>query len=165
MQQKKLREMTDEELNAYYRAQKIRKDAKELKAYRKRMENTVKNYGQKFEAIAINQRKSRELALGACALKALDAARELMRVKNLKPGSLDFMISESPVQDETGKKAFHCSVIFSVTSYEPAYTQEEIQKEIEETFEKMMRETDVLYPKEWKHEEKESVQDPEGDHE
>jgi hypothetical protein len=35
-----------------------------------------------------------------------------------------------------------------VTSYEPAHTEEEIQKELEETFEKMMRETDELYPAE-----------------
>ena len=153
---KKLEDMTEKEQNAYYRKKKIREDSKALKAYGKRMRNTMKNYGQKYDAFAINQRRSREAALGVCALKALDAVRELMRSKNLEPGSLWFMISESPVKDENGKKAFHCSVMYSVTSFEPAYTDEEIQKELEETFEKMMRETDALYPVEVADEEKKS---------
>jgi len=153
---KKLKDMTEKELNEYNRKRKIRQDSRDLKAYAQRMRNTMKNYGKKFDAFAINQRKSRELALGACALKALDSVKELMRTKRLEPGTLYFVISESPVEDENGKKAFHCSVMYSVTSFEPAYTEEEIQKEIGDTFEKMMRETDALYPPEGKHEEAES---------
>lgn len=146
MARKKIENMTEQERNAYFREKKIAEDSKKLREYKKRMQNTMKNYGQTFNAIAINQRKSRELALGTCALKALDAVRELMRGKSLEPGSLWFMISESPLKDENGKKKFHCQVLYSVTSHEPAFTDEEIQKELEDTFEKMMRETDALYP-------------------
>ena len=143
---KKIADMTEAEKNAYFRKKKIAADGKALKAYEKRMRTTMKNHGKRFDAFAINQRKSREAALGACALKALDAVRELMREKQLEPGTLWFMISESPVKDENGKKAFHCSVMYSVTGLEPAFTEEEIREEIENTFEKMMRETDELYP-------------------
>lgn len=148
MPKKKIENMTEQEKNEYFRKKKIAEDSKKLREYKKRMQNTMKNYGKKFDAFAINQRKSRELALGTCALKALDAVRELMRSKKLEPGSLWFMITESPCQDENGKKAFHCEVMYCVTSFEPAFTDEEIQKELEDTFEKMMRETDALYPAE-----------------
>ena len=156
MARKKIENMTEQERNAYFREKKIAEDSKKLREYKKRMQNTMKNYGQTFNAFAINQRKSREAALGACALKALDAVRELMRSKSLEPGSLWFMISESPLKDDNGKKKFHCQVLYSVTSHEPAFTDEEIQKELEDTFEKMMRETDALYPEEGEHEEKEN---------
>ena len=156
---KKFADMTDAEKIAYNRKKKIQDDGKKLKAYEKRMRNTMKNYGQKFDAFAINQRKSREAALGACAMKALDAVRQLMRETQLEPGTLWFMISESPLKDENGKKNFHCSVMYSITALEPAFTEEEIQAEIADTFEKMMRETDVLYPAEDSHEEKENDQE------
>ena len=157
---KRFKDMTEQEQVAYNRKRKIADDSKRLKDYEKRMRNTMKNEGQAFDAFAVNQRKSRELALGTCALKALDSVRELMRKKRLVPESLEFMISESPVQDENGKKAFHCRVMYKVTTFEPAYTEEEIRKEIEDTFEKMMRETDNLYPAEEEDEtEKDSAQE------
>jgi len=153
---KKLAEMTEKELNAHYRQCKIREDSKALRKYRKRLTEERKCYEQKFEAYAINQRKSREAALGACALKAMDAVRELSRVKPLRAGTLEYVINEQKVQDDAGQKGFYCCVIFHVVSEEPAHSQEDIQKELEETFEKMMSETDKLYPAEEKNEEKES---------
>ena len=145
---KKLEDMTEAELNAYYRKKKIKDDSRELRKYADRMHREVKVYGRKYDAFAINQRKSRALAIGECALQALDDVRGLFRTKRLEPNSLWFMISESPVLDENGVKNFHCSVLYSVKSFEPAHTEEYIQKELEETFEKMMRETDKMYPKE-----------------
>ena len=143
---KKLKDMTEQELNLHYREKKIREDSKALRKYRKRLTEERKCYEQKFEAYSINQRKSREAALGACALKAIDAVRELSKVKPLVGGTLEYVINEQKVKDETGQKGFYCSVIFHVVSDEPAHSQEDIQKEIEETFEKMMSETDRLYP-------------------
>jgi hypothetical protein len=148
MSRKKLADMTEAELNAHYRKKKIKEDSRALRKYADRLHREVKNYGRKFDAWAINQRKSRALAIGECALQALDDVKGLLRTKALKPNSLWFMISESPVPDENGEKKFHCSVMYSVTSYEPAHTEEWIQEELEETFEKMMRETDELYPAE-----------------
>lgn len=168
MSRKKLADMTEAELNAHYRKQKIKKDSKALREYADRLHREVKVYGRKYDAWSINQRKSRALAIGECALQALDDVRGLFRTKKLKPDSLFFVISESPVPDENGEKKFHCSVMYSVTSYEPAHTEEWIQAELEDTFEKMMRETDLLYPQEEQNEEKESVQEtdgnPDGDH-
>ena len=153
---KKLEDMTEQELNEHMRQVKIRKDSKALRKYGKRLREERKTYEQKFEAYAVNQRKSREAALGACALKAIDAVRELSKVKPLVGGTLEYVINEQKIKDETGQKGFYCSVIFHVVSNEPAHDAEDIQKELENTFEKMMRETDELYPVEVQDEKAES---------
>ena len=127
------------------REQKIRKDGKALKKYEKRLRNEKKVYSQTFEVLAINQRKSRELALGTCALQALDKVRELNKVKPLI-GELYFNIGERKEQDAGGRDVFHCSVTFHVMSDEAAHDPEDIKKEIEQTFERMMRETDEMFP-------------------
>lgn len=150
MNGKKLKDMTEAELNKHYRELRIRRNCKELRKYADRLHREVKNYGRKFEAIAINQRKSRALAMGECALKALEDVRAESKKHYFKPDSRYYIISERPERDENGKKYFHEMVMWAATSYEPAHTEEEIQKELEETFEKMMRETDELYPAEEK---------------
>ena len=130
------------------REQKIKKDAKALQKYRERMERSKKEYMQTFSAYAVNQRRSRAAAIGECALQAMDAVRGLMKTKPLIGGTLDFVIDEKKVQDETGMKGFACAVTFHVFSDEPKFTDDEIKKEIEDTFEKMMRETDDMFPEE-----------------
>lgn len=130
------------------REQKIRKDSKALKKYKERLKKERKRYIQTFDAYSINQRRSRQAALGACALKALDAVRELNKVKPLVKGTLEFVISEQKVIDPDGKKGFHCSVTFAVASEEAAHEPEWIEKEVEHTFELMMRETDEMFPEE-----------------
>lgn len=145
------------------RRDKIRRDGRALVKYRERLENTRKTYMQTFEADAINQRKSREAALGACALKAIDAARELAKAKKLADGTLDYMVSEQKMMDPDGKIWFHCSVAFHVTSQERAFSDAEINKEIMDTFERMMMETDEMYPEEKDDEEAESEGDAERD--
>jgi len=141
------KDLTEQEQNEILRKQKIRRDAKDLKNYRKRLEAERLTYRQVFDTYAENNRRKRENALGRCALKALDAVRELNRAKDLVPGTLDFMIKEQKVQDAEGIVGFHCSVEFMVVSKEPAHSKEDIDKEIEDTFERMMHETDELFPK------------------
>ena len=138
------------------REQKIRKDAKTLKAYKKRLQQERVVYHQNFDLVAINQRRSREAALGACVMKALDAVRELNKAKNLVPGTLYYSIDEQKILDPDGRKGFLESVTYFVQSYEKAHTEEDIEAEIEKTFEQFMRETDELFPQEGekKHEEK-----------
>lgn len=145
---KKLSEMTEQELNAHNRAIKIRRDSQALRKYAARLRKERRVYIQTFDAFSINQRRSRELALGACALKAIDAVRELWKVKPLIPGTLEYVIHEEKVKDADDRKGFHCVVTFKVTSNEDAHSPEDIQKEIEDTFEKMMRETDEMFPEE-----------------
>ena len=141
------------------REQKIRKDAKALKAYKKRLRNERKRYIQTFEAYSVNQRRSRAAALGECALMAREAIYSLRKTKPLVNGTLEYMINEQKVIDPDGKKGFHCSVTFAVSSEEPAHDEEWIENEIQDTFERMMRETDEMVPEEaeaQKSEEKES---------
>ena len=100
------------------REQKIKKDSKALKNYAKRLENEHKVYMQTFSAYAVMD------------------------------GSLEYLITEQKLQDPDGLKRFHCSVTFRVVSQEKAHTDEEIRQEIEKTFDKMMMETDEMFPPE-----------------
>lgn len=136
------------------REQKIKKDSKALQKYAQRLKNEHKVYLRIFDAYAVNQRRSRAAAIGECALQAMDAVRGLAKVKPLMDGSLEYLITEQKVKDPDGKTGFHCSVTFRVVSAEKAHDDEWIQKELEETFEKMMRETDEMFPQEEKQDEK-----------
>ena len=68
--------------------------------------------------------------------------------------SIDFdMFKSSAINhkkniDRLTEAGFHCTVTYRVVSAEAAHDEEWIRKEIEETFEKMMRETDAMYPPE-----------------
>lgn len=137
------------------REQKIKRDSKTLKKYEKRLEDERMRYIQTFDAYAINQRRSRAAAIGECALQAREAIYSLKKTKPLVNGTLEYMINEQKVVDPDGKKGFHCSVTFAVSSEEPAHTKEWIKKEIADTFEKMMRETDEMFPPEGEEESEE----------
>ena len=130
------------------REQKIKRDSKALRKYGQRLKNEHKVYLKMFEAYAVNQRRSRAAAIGECALQAMDEVRGLAKVKPLLDGSLDYMITEQKVKDSDGKIGFHCTVTFRVVSAEKAHDDEWIQIELEETFEKMMREKDEMFPAE-----------------
>lgn len=132
------------------RDQKIKKDSKALQKYGQRLKNEHKVYIQMFEAYAANQRKSRAAAIGACALRAMDEVRGLAKTKPLMDGSLEYMITEQKMVDPDGIKGFHCTVTYRVVSAEKAHDEEWIRKELEETFEKMMQETDEMFPPEEK---------------
>lgn len=143
---KKIAEMTKAELIAHCREAKIKKDSKALQNYAKRLKNEHKVYIQTFSAYAVNQRRSRAAAIGECALQAMDEVRGLAKKKQLLDGSLDYMITEQKVQDPDGRKGFHCSVTYRVVSAEKAHTEEWIKEELEKTFEKMMMDTDEMFP-------------------
>lgn len=128
------------------REEKIRKDELALKKYAAKLRRERMVYMQTFEAYAVNQRKSREAALGACALKAIDHVRELAKIKPLVDGTLEYVITEGKVKDEAGLKGFKCSVTFRVVSNEPAHDPEDILKEIMDTKDRMKRETDEMFP-------------------
>lgn len=128
------------------REQKIKKDEKALKKYEERMRKAHKVHVKKFDAYAINNRRSRAAAIGACALQAMDDVRGLAKSKTLVDGTLDYMITEQKVKDPDGKIGFHASVTYRVASIVKAYTEEEIQAEIEDTRKRMMLETDEMFP-------------------
>jgi hypothetical protein len=144
---KEKKELTEAEKTAALRKQKIARDSKDLRKYRKRLENEMKNYRQAFCLVARNQRRDREEALGKCAMAALDRVKELAAEKKLVPGSLYYALSEEKITDPDGNKAYKYSVEFCVTSYEKAHSEEDINAEMNKVFEKMMEETDELFPK------------------
>ena len=123
---------------------KIRKDRAQLKAYEKRLMNEKMMYSKMFEIYCVNQRKSREAGMGYLVLQAMDDVRALAKKKTLI-GELYFTISEQKVRDEAGKVGFHSAVEYHVLSNEPAHDPEDVKKEIEETWERMKRETDEMY--------------------
>ena len=128
------------------REQKIKKDEKALKKYGERMHKEHKVYMQRFDAYAVNQRRSRAAAIGECALKAMDEVRGLAKTKPLMDGTLDYMITEQKVKDPDGKIGFHVSVTYRVASGEKARTEEQIQEELADTWKRMMLETDEMFP-------------------
>ena len=86
--------------------------------------------------------------MGECILQLMEELRELNRKKTLLEGTLFWTINEQKVRDSDGKKGFHYLACWHVKSDEPFYTDEEIRKEIEETYRKMQLETDEMYSEE-----------------
>ena len=128
------------------REQKIKKDEKALAKYEERLKKERKVYMKTADAYAINNRRSRAAAIGACALQVMDEVRGLAKTKPLLDGSLDYMITEQKVKDPDGKIGFHASVTYRVVSAEAKHTAEWIQNEIEDTRKRMMLETDEMFP-------------------
>lgn len=132
------------------REQKIKKDAKALKEYRKRLEKERVVYHKEFKLVAVNRKVSRQNALGACLMKAMEDVQQLKIIKRLVPGSLYYIANEIKVKDPNGRKGFLEIVTYYVMSEEKAHTEEQINEEIKKTFEKMMAETDEMFPQEEK---------------
>ena len=132
--------------NSMTKEQKIKKDEKALEKYAERMKKARKVYIKTANAYAINNRRSRAAAIGACALQVMDEMRGLAKTRPLMDGTLDYMITEQKVKDPDGKIGFHATVAARVTSAEAQYTAEEIRAEIEDTRKRMMLETEQMYP-------------------
>ena len=83
-------------------------------------------------------------------LKLLDdlhniQAEQERKKKPLVNGTLFWGIHEERVQDTDGVKGFHYKVFFMVKSEDNFYTEEEIRKELRETYAKMKAETEEMY--------------------
>lgn len=140
------------------RKQKEKQDEKALKKYAESLKNRRKAYNQTFSAFAINQRRSRAACVGELCLQAIDAVRGLNKIKPLMDGTLYYSVIEHRVVDPDGKKGFQYEVTYHVVSHENAFTEEQIEKEISETREKMRAETEEMFPEE-KHEEETGTED------
>ena len=127
---------------------KIKKDEQTLKKYERQLRNRRKEYQRFAEAYSKTGRRNRALAVGECALKAMDALRELNAEKTLLEGTLFWTINEERIRDTDGIKGFRYVVCWHVKSDEDYYTEEEIRKEIEETRARMLAETEEMYAEE-----------------
>lgn len=128
--------------------QKRMKDRKTIAGYEKSLRNERKVYVQSFSALSATGRKNRALAIGECCLRGMEKLTELInkqpRVEFVK-GSLFWNLNEQRVKDETGEKGFSYTVTFRVQSYEPAWTEEEIRKKVEQAAHLVKKETDEMY--------------------
>lgn len=130
--------------------QKIKKDRHDLVKYMKRMENQRQEIKRMGDAYCLTGHKNRVNTIGEIVLKLLEdfykKQGELkLRGHKMLDGTLFWIIEETRVKDPDGKKGFHYSVGYMVKTSEPMYTKEEIQKEMEETYQKMKQETEEMY--------------------
>lgn len=128
--------------------QKRMKDRKTIAGYEKRLRAERKVYSQRFEAISETGRKNRALCIGECCLQAMEKLTELVNKQPPIPfvqGSLFWNLGEQRVKDETGEKGFKYSATYHLQSYEPAWTEEEIQQKVAEAARLVKKETDEMY--------------------
>jgi len=130
--------------------QKIKQDQRELKRYEKRLRQRREEIGRQAESYCRTGRKQRIAAIGESVLKLMDdlhriQAEQEQKKKPLVNGTLFWGINEERVQDTDGIKGFHYRIFFCVKSEEDYYTEEEIRKELRETYAKMKAETEEMY--------------------
>lgn len=137
------------------KARKKLKDYQTLRKYAAKLAAARKVYTQTTEAYSDTDRKSRALTAGECVLKTLEAVGQLNLEHKLIPGTLEYMIDQQKVQDDTGRKGFRYQVAYQVSADEPRFTQEEIRAEIEDLAKRLKIENEYLFGKQEEEEEKE----------
>ena len=130
--------------------QKIKKDQRTLRLYEKQLRNRRQEIGRQAEAYSLTGRKQRIAAIGESVLKLLEDLHRIQdeqqrKGKPLLNGTLFWGINEERVQDTDGKKGFHYRLFFMVKSEDAYYTEEQIRKELRETYAKLKAETDEMY--------------------
>ena len=128
---------------------KLYQDEMTVEKYREQLRNELKPYGQKATARAINNRRARALAIGECALKVMEGARQCAAEHLLMPGSLCYMINEKVLYPQPGvrdRKEFEYDVMYQVLANEKCYTEEEIAQKCEDLTFRLRMETDEMYP-------------------
>lgn len=124
---------------------KIRLDRKTLKAYEKKLRARRKQYTKNAEAFTTGGRRNRALAAGECCLQAMEELYKLNAEKKLLPGTLGWLVHEQRVVDPDGRKGYRYDVSWYVNSSEDFYTEEEIRKELRETYGKLRAETEEMF--------------------
>ncbi len=130
--------------------QKIKKDQQTLKKYMKKLQNMRKEICRKAEVLCQGGHRNRVNAIGETVLKLLDDFYKQQgelnaRGKKMLDGTLFWLVNEQKVKDTDGKKGYKYSFAYLVKTSEPKYTEEEIQQELRETYQKMKAETDEMY--------------------
>ena len=130
--------------------QKIRKDRHTLKAYEKKLRARRQEIGRKAEVYSLTGKKQRAAAIGAAVMGLLDdlhniQAEQEKKGKPLVDGSLFWGVDEKRVVDTDGKKGFLYTVFFMVKTADAYYTEEQVYKELRETYGKMKAETEEMF--------------------
>lgn len=120
-------------------------DEETLAHYENRLRKTKKHFSKAASAFSYGGRKNRALALGECVLQLMDGMEKEYYEHHFLPGTLSWIISEERASDETGRKGYRCDVAYHVLTDEQALTDEEIEKEMEETRKKIEAETMEMF--------------------
>ncbi len=130
--------------------QKIKKDRHTIAKYMNKMRSMRAEICRKAEVFSLGGHRQRVNAIGECVLKLLDdfnqqQAELAKRGKKMLDGTLFWLIEEQRVKDTDGKKGYRYNIAYLVKTDEPKYTEAEIQKEMEETYQKLKAETEEMY--------------------
>ena len=130
--------------------QKIKKDQHTIAKYMKRLKGMRKEICRKAEVYSQGGHRNRVTAIGEAVLKLLDdfnkqQADLAIRGKKMLDGTLFWLFEEQKVKDTDGKTGYRYTIGYLVKTSEPKYTEEEIQQELEETYQKMKAETEEMY--------------------
>lgn len=131
----------------FNKAKKKLRDRKTVAGYRDRLRAERKIYTQTAETYSDTDRKSRCLAVGECCIQTLEAIGQLNLQHRLIPGTLEYMIDQQKVQDETGRKGFRYQVQYMVRADEPAYTEDQIREKTEDLARRLHVETEEMFGK------------------
>ena len=130
--------------------QKIKKDQHTIAKYMKRLKGMRKEICRKAEVYSQGGHRNRVTAIGEAVLKLLDDFNKQqadlnIRGKKMLDGTLFWLFEEQKVKDTDGKTGYRYTIGYLVKTSEPKYTEEEIQQELEETYQKMKAETEEMY--------------------
>lgn len=128
--------------------QKTALDRKTIRDYENKLRARRKEYSQYAQTYSETGRRARALAAGEMMLQLTEQLKDLAHKKHLLEGSLSWTFNEQKVKDTDGKKGFHYLAAWGVNSDEPYYTEEEIRKELNETYRKIREETDEMFSEE-----------------
>ena len=130
--------------------QKIKKDQRTLRLYEKQLRARRQEIGRIVECYSKSGRRNRIAAIGEGVLKLLEDLKEIQaeqeqKKKPLLNGTLFWNVYEERVRDTDGIKGFHYKICFAVKSEDAYYTEEQIRKELRETYAKMKAETEEMF--------------------
>lgn len=123
-------------------------DEETLAHYENRLRAKRKHYTQCTEAISAGGRRNRALAVGECVLKLLDALEKEHFIHHFLPGTLAWNIFQDRTVDPDGVKGYKYTVAYHALADEQAMTDDEIEKELEETRKKIEAETAEMFAEE-----------------
>ena len=148
MTKKEHEALVEKALREFQREMKEDRDRDTLRGYEAKLKSTVKNYSLQTSGVTTGGRKNRAICLGECILQAAEKLEKESKDHNFAPGTLAWTFTEDRVKDPDGRKGYQYTARLVVATDEPAYTDEEIQKELEDLQQKLAAETEEMFREE-----------------
>ena len=130
--------------------QKIKKDRHTIAKYMKRLQNERKEISRKATVYSQGGHRNRVNAIGESVLKLLDDFNKQQADLNIRgqkmlDGTLFWLFEEQKVKDTDGIKGYRYTIGYMVKTSEPKHTEQEIQEELEKTYQLLKNETEEMY--------------------